>query len=56
MLPTIQARIFRLLVCCLKTISFSVVLYGCGTCFLTLWEVGVSEKRVLRRILGQKRK
>jgi hypothetical protein len=41
-----------------KTIILPVVLYGCGTLFLTLREehrLRVVENRVLRRIFGPKR-
>jgi hypothetical protein len=41
-----------------KTIILSVVLYGCETWYLTLWEehsLGVFENRVLRRICGPRR-
>ena len=41
-----------------RTISLSVVLYGCGTWSLTLREerrLRVLENRVLRRIFGPKR-
>jgi hypothetical protein len=42
-----------------KTVIFPVVLYGCGTWSLTLWEehrLRVFEKRVLRKMFGPKRK
>jgi hypothetical protein len=65
MLPTIQCRIFCLLVCCPKTeirrykpVILPVVLYGCETWSLTLREkhrLRVFENRVLRRIFGPKR-
>jgi hypothetical protein len=41
-----------------KTIIFPVVLYGCETWSLTLWEehrLRVFEKRVVRRLFGLKR-
>jgi hypothetical protein len=41
-----------------KTISLPVVLYGCETWSLALWEehrLRVFENRVLRRIFGPKR-
>jgi hypothetical protein len=41
-----------------KTVILPVVLYGCGTSYLTLREehrLRVSENRVLRRIFGPKR-
>jgi len=41
-----------------KTIIFPVVLYGCETWWLTLWEerrLWMFETRVLRRIFGPKR-
>jgi hypothetical protein len=41
-----------------KTIILPVVLYGCETWFLTVWEehkLRVFENRVLRRIFGPKR-
>jgi hypothetical protein len=41
-----------------KIVIFPVVLYGCGTWSLTLWEehrLRVFEKRLLRKIFGPER-
>jgi hypothetical protein len=66
MLAIVLCRIFCLSVFCPKTtktniyrtVILRVVLYGCGTWFLTLREeqrLRVFENRVLRRIFGPKR-
>jgi hypothetical protein len=65
MLATIRSRTFCLLIFCLKctnrihkNITLPVILYGCKTWSLALWEknrLRVFENRVLRRIFGQRR-
>jgi hypothetical protein len=66
MLATIRSRTFRLFGCCrknlkiriYKTITLSVVLYGCEIWSLTLREehrLRVFEYRLLRRMFGPRR-